>query len=63
MPPKPAFRPPTDRLVEADKTLEHLNAMLERLWLQRHELYACIRDVKSLRRNLELARAGLEGSA
>ncbi len=57
-----APKPPTaaERLAEADAKLAEITTTLERLWLERHHLYACIRDVKTLRRNLELARAGLE---
>jgi hypothetical protein len=51
---------PADRLSAADITIAELNATLERLWLERHHLYACILDVKTLRRSLELAREGIE---
>jgi hypothetical protein len=51
---------PAERLAQADRVLAQVNATLERLWLERHHLYACIRDVKTLRRNLELARASIE---
>ncbi len=59
-----APKPPTaaERLAEADAKLAELTATLERLWLERHHLYACIRDVKTRRPNLELARRGIESS-
>jgi hypothetical protein len=31
-----------------------------RFWLERHQVYAAIRDVKTLRRNLEFVRAELQ---
>jgi hypothetical protein len=51
---------PAARLAQADVDLERLNATLERLWLERHQLYACIRDVKTLRRNIDLVRRAME---
>lgn len=54
---------PAERIAQADVDLERLNATLERLWLERHHLYACIRDVKTLRRNLEIAKKALEPKA
>lgn len=54
---------PAERLAQADVDLERLNATLERLWVARCDLYACIRDVKTLRRNLEIAKRALESKA
>jgi hypothetical protein len=54
---------PAERLAAADQELAQINVTLERLWLDRHHIYACIRDVKTLRRNLELARASLTREA
>lgn len=56
----PANPTPAVRLQQADVDLERLNATLERLWLERHQLYAAIRDVKTLRRNLDLVRRAME---
>jgi hypothetical protein len=51
---------PAARLAQADVDLERLNSTLERLWLERHHLYAAIRDVKTLRRNLDLVRRAMQ---
>ena len=50
---------PAERLETAEAELAKLNDILTRFWLERHQVYAAIRDVKTLRRNLELARADL----
>lgn len=52
---------PAARLEQADVDLERLNTTLERLRLERHQLYACIRDVKTLRRNVEIFRTRSDG--
>jgi hypothetical protein len=50
---------PVERLEAADGELAKLHDILTRLWLERHLLYGAIRDVKTLRHNLELARIEL----
>lgn len=47
-------------LARGDVDLDRLNATLERLWLERHHLHACVRDVRVLRRSIELARAAID---
>jgi len=53
---------PIERLEAADGELAKLHDILTRLWLERHQLYGAIRDVKTLRHNLELARVELSDS-
>jgi len=58
---EPSNLSPIERLEAADGELAKLSDILTRLWLERHQLYGAIRDVKTLRHNLELARAELGG--
>jgi hypothetical protein len=58
----PSDPTPIERLEAADGELAKLSDILTRLWLERHQLYGAIRDVKTLRHNLELARVELGDS-
>jgi hypothetical protein len=43
----------------ADQQLGQVDEILQRLYLQRHEISGAIRDVVLIRRNIELAVAAL----
>jgi hypothetical protein len=51
---------PTERLAAAEHELDRTISLLEKLWVERQSLYAAIRELRTLRRNLELARGGIE---
>jgi hypothetical protein len=59
---EPSDPTPIERLEAADGELAQLSDILTRLWLERHQLYGAIRDVKTLRHHLELARVELGDS-
>ena len=50
---------PAERLEAADAELAKINDILMRFWLERHQVYAAIRDVKTLRHNLGHVKAEL----
>jgi len=49
-----------ERLVAAERELDQTIALLEKLWVERQALYAAIRELRTLRRNIELARGSLK---
>jgi len=54
-------RTPTsiERLASVEVDLDKINKLLEHLWVQRHMLYSAIREIKTVQRNIELAKKGL----
>jgi len=46
----------TERLAAAENELDRTIALLEKLWVERQALYAAIRELRTLRRSLEIAR-------
>lgn len=53
---------PFERLTQAEEQLAKLNGLLEKLWVERMALHAAVVECKIARRNIELARAALEGT-
>jgi hypothetical protein len=51
---------PSERLVAAERELDRTIALLEKLWVERQALYAAIRELRTVRRNLELTRGALK---
>jgi len=51
---------PIERLAAAERELDRTIALLEKLWVERQALYAAIRELRTLRRNLELARGAIK---
>jgi hypothetical protein len=54
---------PVDRLTTVEAELDNLTKLLEHLWLERNMLYSAIRELKTVKRNVELARASLTRGA
>jgi hypothetical protein len=50
----------TERLAAAERELDRTIALLEKLWVERQALYAAIRELRTVRRNLELARGAIK---
>jgi hypothetical protein len=51
---------PSERLAAAERELDRTIALLEKMWVERQSLYAAIRELRTLRRNIELARGALK---
>jgi hypothetical protein len=51
---------PQERLAAAERELDRTISLLEKLWVERQALYAAIRELRTVRRSIELARGAID---